>query len=66
MSLTVPLDSLTERHGAARRAAEQGLGWQDLVALFGITEDHARNLVFGAHMRKQAQNIEADDDKPRF
>ncbi len=65
MPMILPLDSLTERHGEARRAADDGLGWHDLVVLFGITEDDARNLVFGAHMRRQAENIEGADE-PRF
>lgn len=38
-----------DRVKLARNAAEVGLGWEDLVTRFNISERDARHIVFGRH-----------------
>jgi hypothetical protein len=53
MSLT-DYKSAHERDFAARRLADEGLGWRDLVVRLGLSEASAKQIVAEQWHRKQS------------
>ena len=54
MSERSTLQSGHERDFAARRLADEGLGWQDIVVRLGLSEATARQIVAEQWHRRQA------------
>lgn len=42
-----------EREWEARRLADEGLGWEDIVARCGLSQDHAKRIVIEQYHRRQ-------------
>ena len=54
MSERLTLQSGHERDFTARRLADEGLGWQDLVVRLGMSETSAKQIVSEQWHRRQA------------
>ena len=54
MTELLTLQSGHERDFAARRLADEGLGWQDLVVRLGMSETRAKQIVCEQWHRKQS------------
>jgi len=58
MSVT-SIMSLSDKYVEARRAADEGYGWQDLVVRFHLSEATAKQFVIEAEYRRLAKTQEA-------
>lgn len=45
--------SIHQREWEARRLADEGLGWEDIVARCGLSQDHAKRIVIEQYHRRQ-------------